>query len=45
LRPGSAGLAFGYLAGTLICAMLAVIAGVWLTRVVTGSVRDSEQEG
>jgi CrcB protein len=45
LQPGSAGLAFGYLAGTLICAMLAVIAGVWLTRTMTGSARASEQEG
>ncbi|MDT7727655.1 MAG: fluoride exporter [Actinomycetota bacterium] len=45
LQPGSAGLAFGYLAGTLICAMLAVLAGVWFTRIATGSVRDSEPHG
>ena len=32
LHPGTVGLAFGYLAGTLIGAMLAVIAGVWTTR-------------
>ncbi|WIV61983.1 fluoride efflux transporter CrcB [Amycolatopsis nalaikhensis] len=43
LQPGTVGLAFGYLVGTLICAMLAVIAGVWLTRTVTGSVRDPEK--
>ncbi|MYW93755.1 CrcB family protein [Amycolatopsis rubida] len=36
LRPGTAVLAVGYLAGTLICAMLAVLAAVWLTRTVTG---------
>jgi CrcB protein len=45
LQPGSVGLAFGYLAGTLVFAMLAVIAGVWLTRTVTRSGRDSQQEG
>jgi CrcB protein len=43
LQPGAVGLAFGYLAGTLICAMLAVIAGVWLTRTVTGSVDDPDK--
>jgi CrcB protein len=43
LRPGSVGVAFGYLAGTLVGAMLAVIAGVWLTRAATGSARDSER--
>lgn len=32
LQPGSVGLAFGYLAGTLIAAMLAVFTGVWATR-------------
>lgn len=32
LRPGTVLVAFGYLAGTLIAAMLAVLAGVWLTR-------------
>lgn len=35
LTPGSIGVAFGYLAGTLLCAMFAVIGGVWLTRTVT----------
>lgn len=39
LEPGTAFLAMLYLAGTLICALLAVIAGVWLTRMLTGSVR------
>ncbi|WP_326836554.1 fluoride efflux transporter CrcB [Amycolatopsis rhabdoformis] len=32
LAPGSAGLAFGYLAGTLVAALLAVAAGMWLAR-------------
>ena len=32
LQPGTVYLAFGYLAGTLIAAMLAVLAGVMLTR-------------
>lgn len=36
LRPGTVGLAFAYLAGTLVCALLAVLAGVWLTRTATG---------
>jgi CrcB protein len=35
LRPGSVVVAFTYLAGTLIAAMLAVIAGVRLTRTVS----------
>jgi CrcB protein len=35
LRPGTVALAFAYLAGTLLAAMLAVIAGVWLTRLVS----------
>lgn len=39
LRPGTAGLAFAYLAGTLIAALLAVVAGVWATRAATGSIR------
>lgn len=43
LRPGTAGVAFAYLAGTLIGAMLAVIAGVWLTRAVTGAAHDPER--
>jgi len=32
LRPGTVGVAFAYLAGTLVCAMLAVLAGVLATR-------------
>ncbi|MFI7672448.1 fluoride efflux transporter CrcB [Actinophytocola sp. NPDC049390] len=32
LRPGTVGVAFAYLAGTLVCAMLAVLGAVWLTR-------------
>jgi CrcB protein len=35
LQPGTVVIAFGFLAGTLICAMLAVVAGVWLTRSAT----------
>ena len=38
LRSGSAGLAFGYLGGTLLCALLAVLLGVWITR-TAGSLR------
>jgi len=36
LRPGSAPLAFGYLAGTVLGALLAVLAGVRLARAATG---------
>jgi CrcB protein len=43
LHPSTVGVAFAKLAGTLIGAMLAVIAGVWLTRAVTGSVHDPER--
>ena len=32
LRPGHVLVAFGYLAGTLLAAMFAVLTGVWLTR-------------
>jgi CrcB protein len=32
LRPGTVPLAFGYLAGTLVAAMLAVVGGVWVAR-------------
>jgi fluoride exporter len=35
LRPGTVPLAFGYLLGTVLAALLAVIAGVWLTRAAT----------
>ncbi|GAA5166284.1 fluoride efflux transporter CrcB [Pseudonocardia eucalypti] len=43
LQPATVALAFVYLAGTLLAAMLAVIAGVWLTRAATGSVRDPQK--
>jgi CrcB protein len=36
LRPGTVGPAFAYLAGTLVAALLATLAGTWLTRVVRG---------
>ena len=36
LTPGTVTLAFAYLAGTLIAAMLAVLAGVLATRAITG---------
>jgi len=36
LRPGTAAVAFAYLAATLVAAMLAVLAGTWATRAVTG---------
>src|SRR6266545_5155421 len=32
LQPGTVAIAFAYLAATLLAAMLAVVAGVWLTR-------------
>ncbi len=35
LKPGTAGLALTYLAGMVLIALLAVLAGVWLTRVLT----------
>lgn len=34
LRPGTMGVAFIYLAGTLLCALLAVIVAMWLTRLL-----------
>jgi fluoride exporter len=34
LRPGTVPVAFAYLAATVLAALLAVIAGVWLTRLV-----------
>jgi fluoride exporter len=43
LLPGGVGLAFGYLGGTFLAAMLAVLTGVWATRVVARSVRASER--
>jgi CrcB protein len=36
LRPGTVGVAFAYLAGTLVAALLATLVGVWATRTVTG---------
>jgi CrcB protein len=36
LRPETVGVAFAYLAGTLVAAMLAVLAGTWLTRALLG---------
>jgi fluoride exporter len=36
LRPATIGLAFVYLTGTLISAMLAVLLGVWATRTAVG---------
>ena len=42
LQPGSVVLAFCYLAGTLLCALLAVAAGVWLTRRFTATGRVAE---
>jgi CrcB protein len=39
LQPGSVPMAFAYLAGTVLCALLAVILGVGLTRWATGSLR------
>ena len=44
LRPGSAGLAFTYLGGTLLCAMLAVLLGVWITRTAASWTRPPERE-
>ncbi|HEX3650883.1 MAG TPA: fluoride efflux transporter CrcB [Pseudonocardiaceae bacterium] len=35
LTPGSAVVALAYLFGTLLCALLAVLAAVWLTRAIT----------
>lgn len=34
LQPGTVPLAFGYLAVTMLCALLATLLGVWLTRAV-----------
>jgi fluoride exporter len=39
LQPGSVAVAFGYLAGTVVSALLAVIVGVALARRATGAVR------
>lgn len=34
LLPGSVPLAFGYLAGSMVCALLAALLGIWLARSV-----------
>lgn len=39
LHPGSVGIAFAYLAGTLVAALIAVVVGVRITRWVTGVTR------
>jgi len=41
LRPGSVPIAFAYLAGTLLVALLAVLLGMWVTRLATNSLRGS----
>jgi fluoride exporter len=43
LERGSVLLAFGYLTGTLLCALLAVLVGVAFTRWATGSVPGSRK--
>jgi len=43
LQPGTVGLAFAYLAGTLIGAMLAVLTGAWVTRAATRAFPTREQ--
>ncbi|TNC24131.1 fluoride efflux transporter CrcB [Amycolatopsis alkalitolerans] len=43
LRPGTVGVAFAYLAGTVLAALAAVLVGVWLTRTVTGAARNPER--
>lgn len=45
LHPGTVGLAFAYLAGTLIGAMLAVLLGVWATRTAVGITGARSQKG
>jgi fluoride exporter len=44
LRPGTVGLAFAYLAGTYVGAMLAVVAGVSATRALFRTGATAEQE-
>jgi CrcB protein len=43
LQPGTVGLAFGYLAGTLLGAMLAVLGGVWFARTALAPALISER--
>lgn len=45
LRPGTVGVAFTYLAGTLIAAVLAVLAGLWATRAITSATGIPERGG
>jgi CrcB protein len=45
LRPGSVATAFGYLVATPVCALLAVLAAVALTRWTTGVGRYRERAG
>jgi CrcB protein len=45
LLPGTVPLAFAYLLGTLVAALCAVIAGVWLTRAVTRAVARCRFDG
>lgn len=45
LQPGTVGLAFAYLAGTFVCAMLAVVAGVSITRAVVRGTAAREEVG
>jgi fluoride exporter len=43
LQPGTVGVAFAYLAGTLLAAMLAVIASVWATRAAIAAIGNRER--
>ncbi|KAA2264309.1 CrcB family protein [Solihabitans fulvus] len=45
LRPGSALLAFGYLASAMACALLAVLLGVWFARWATRAARRPRRAG
>jgi CrcB protein len=42
LRPGTVPLAFAYLAGTLLCALLAVSLATWLTRRIVRKAAEPE---
>ncbi|MFB8007862.1 fluoride efflux transporter CrcB [Nocardia sp. NPDC056000] len=42
LQPGTVPLAFAYLAGTLVCALLATLAAIALTRTLHGALREKE---
>ncbi|HET6502717.1 MAG TPA: CrcB family protein [Amycolatopsis sp.] len=44
VQPGTVGLAFAYLAGTFVAAMLAVVTGVAATRALLRTVAVSDQE-